>query len=329
MSIIGKLLRFALRSNLLAKLYWKHRPHGLYCFNFHRIGDSNKTPFDPCVFSCDVEDFEKHITFINKHFKIVSTQDVCQLVGAKTPINEHLALITFDDGYIDNYQLAYPILKRKNIPAIFFITTSLTDTQTIPWWDEIAWHAKQMPNTNLSLTGWPNSIMIGESLSRNDIRQILYYVKTSKLKVKQQLDELRAISKHEYKKECQTRLFMNWSELNEMQKNGMEIGAHSHSHEIFAKLNEEELQYELSHSKRLLEDNLNMKVTALSYPVGNVDTYHKRMFSEISRQGYKLAFTFCPVINKNITGEKFELGRFPVDSSFSQKALVKMLISCK
>ena len=326
MSLYKRIMRQAVRSKLLLNIFWKKRPKGLYCFNFHRIGDWKVTPFDPCVYSCDESKFEQHVKFIQQNFRIVSIKEVCNIIENNVEITEHLALITFDDGYIDNYQLAYPILKKYNISATFFITTSLTGGLDIPWWDEMAWHIKQLPKMDLRLQGWPKHVSINKSVSKKDIRQVLRYVKQSHQKVEQQLNELRLISKLEYDEDNKSRLFMSWSELDEMQQNGMEIGAHSHSHEIFSKLEESELQYELSHSKALIEKNLNTKVRALSYPVGNMDTYDKNMFDEISQQGYKLAFTFCPVLNTNINKFRFELGRFSVDESFSKKELTKLCL---
>ena len=71
-----------------------------------------------------------------------------------------------DDGYIDNYTLAYPLLKVLNLPAIFFISTSLIEERHLGWWDIIDYMLKKSrkntilrPNTKISTT--TKSVKIG------------------------------------------------------------------------------------------------------------------------------------------------------------------------
>ncbi|HCH69557.1 MAG TPA: hypothetical protein DE042_03485, partial [Colwellia sp.] len=87
---------------------WLTRENGLYCFNYHRIGDCTKTPFDPNLYSCSEEQFKKQIQFIKKNFQVITLEEVLLLAEHKLPLNRRYALITFDDGYIDNYEVAYP-----------------------------------------------------------------------------------------------------------------------------------------------------------------------------------------------------------------------------
>ena len=121
---------------------WLTRKDGLYCFNYHRIGDSTLTPFDPNIYSCTAEAFKMQLRFIKKHFQIITLDEAILLTKNQQPLNKRYALITFDDAYIDNYEIAYPILKEQKISAVFFIPTDYVDSAIIPWWDEIAWMLK-------------------------------------------------------------------------------------------------------------------------------------------------------------------------------------------
>ena len=100
--------RQAIKQGRLAKVLWPLRGNGLYCFNFHRIGNADNTAFDPCVFSCDVDSFKKYLDFFKKNFRVIALAELYSLIREGRPINEKLALITFDDGYRDNYDM--PIL---------------------------------------------------------------------------------------------------------------------------------------------------------------------------------------------------------------------------
>jgi len=313
----------------LSKVLWPLLNNGLYCFNFHRIGAWQDTSYDPCVFSCDAENFEKYLYFIKNNFRVVSLDEVNDITENKAPIKEALALITFDDGYSDNYHIAFPLLKSLKLPATFFITTNLINSNFIPWWDEIAWYVRQLANKTIKLTPWHHALTIDKKPSRQNIRNVLQQIKLNPALIESQLDELRAltpakISNHEIRN-----IFMTWQQVDEMAKNNMTIGAHSHTHKVFSCLSEAELDFELKESKRLIEFNLSRVINCLSYPVGSAKTYNKSMYKAISSNGYKLAFSFSAIINNNLNENRFEIGRFPIDRPFNERIFKEMILSAK
>ena len=325
---ISTVKRYLLKGSGLSPLFWRTRTKGLYCFNFHRIGDWRQTEFDPCVYSCSGEDLTKYVEFIKRNFRVISLDDLKEVLARKVPITEPLALLTFDDGYRDNYEIAYPILKDASVPATFFITTSLVQSNVVPWWDEIAWHVKQCAGQKIELDSWDSPICIstniaeGSSSSKAQIRTVLQKVKAASASVDTQLVELRGLTGKSIESERVGPMFMDWSQIRTMVANGMSIGAHSHSHQVFSGLSEDELKFELSHSKQLLESNLHMEISALSYPVGAVSTFSSSMFTEIEQQGYQLAFSFNAHTNINLQKNRFQLGRIPVDSEFDERAFM-------
>jgi len=310
----------------LSNLLWQYIPNGLYCFNFHRIGEHKETPFDPCVFSCNTEEFKKHLVFLKDNFKIVTIDEIENIIDKKLPINEKMALITFDDGYLDNYELAFPILKSLNIPATFFVTTSLINSNTVPWWDEIAWHIKQCAGGKIKLSNWKNAISINKVVGKQDIRTVLQRFKSDPKNIEKQLIELRKISNTSIPKDICNNLFMSWTQLKEMSDNNMTIGAHSHTHKIFSTLSKTELDFELTESKSLIESALKTSVSSLSYPIGSSTTYNKNMYGAIFEKGYSLAFSFRKVINKELYKNRFELGRFSIDQPFNKKTIQEMVL---
>ncbi|PHR83627.1 MAG: hypothetical protein COA59_11060 [Colwellia sp.] len=313
----------------LSTVLWPFLNNGLYCFNFHRIGAWQETSYDPCVFSCDAENFEKYLFFIKNNFRVVSLDEVNDIAEKNIPIKEALALITFDDGYSDNYHVAFPLLKSLKLPATFFITTNLINSNLIPWWDEIAWHIRQLANKTIKLTPWHHALTIDKKPSRQNIRNALQQIKKNPSLIESQLDELRALTS---KKICRNEIkdiFMTWQQIAEMVKNNMTIGSHSHTHKVFSCLSEAELNFELKESKRLIELNLSNTINSLSYPVGNSTTYNKSMCGAISSSGYKLAFSFNTLINKNLNENRFEMGRFPIDRPFNERIFKEMILSAK
>ena len=313
----------------LSKLFWPHLSNGLYCFNFHRIGKWQETDFDPCVFSCDEENFRRYMIFLKKHFRIVSLEELTAIIESNKPVTEKLALITFDDGYADNYHLAYPILKSLQLSATFFITTSLVDSDITPWWDEIAWHVKHCAGKSICLNDWSQAIKIDKLVSKQNIRSVLQRVKSTPAAIDSQLQQLKEISKSPIPDENKKNMFISWQQLIEMSENNMSIGTHSHTHKVFTCLTEDELNFELEESKRLIELNLAKSIDSLSYPVGSSSTYSHTMFDAISSKGYKLAFSFRGVINGKPSDNRFELGRFSIDQPFNERVFKEMILSAK
>lgn len=325
MMLLRKIKNKLIRDLGLINFIWKNRENGIYCFNFHRIGNSSTCIYDPCVFSCTEKDFKKYLDFIKSNFKVISQNQLLNLLDSDIELDKPYAYITFDDGYIDNYELAFPALKSAELPATFFIATSFIDSTIVPWWDEIAWHVKQCANKTIQLSTWSHKITISSSVLPQDIREVLNEFKKSPKNLESQLIELRDISGKSlsYNKSE----FMSWKQLAIMEQHGMSIGAHTHSHRILSSLNNSELTHELYYPKKLLENILKNQVCALSYPVGNPRTYNSEMFEEIENQGYKLAFTFRCFINQEIKSNQYQLGRISISAPFNEKEFMSLCIN--
>lgn len=79
------------------------------------------------LYSISKERFEKQLLYLKKKFKIVSSLELADMLSNGQMPKENIAVITFDDGLEDNYQEAWPILKKHSVPATIFMTTELVD----------------------------------------------------------------------------------------------------------------------------------------------------------------------------------------------------------
>lgn len=98
---------------------------------FHRVNDV--TAGD--ALTCGVEEFRRYCRFFARHFRVVSFGSLIRAMENGEDTSGSLA-ITFDDGYLDNHEIAAPILRSMNLPATFFITSRFIGSDTVPWWDE-------------------------------------------------------------------------------------------------------------------------------------------------------------------------------------------------
>jgi peptidoglycan/xylan/chitin deacetylase (PgdA/CDA1 family) len=323
--IINKIKMRISRYFGLTSILWKNRKNGVYCFNFHRIGDVNNCLYDPGVFSCTEEDFEKYLIFIKNNFKIIDQDTLIKMIESGVSPNNRFAHITFDDGYLDNYVLAFPILRSHNIPATFFVATSLIESNITPWWDEIAWHIRNCSKKTIQLSSWQKSVYLDKLNCINNIKKVLSQCKSSSQTIEEQLLELRTVTGLTLSQGENE--FMTWAQLLEMELAGMTIGAHSHSHRILSSLSPSELTYELRYAKELLEAKLTKKVVSISYPVGNKTTYNKEMFNEIEQQGYEVAFSFRYYLNQHLVHNKYQLARLSISDSFKETRFMEHCLS--
>ena len=99
---------------------------------FHRVQDTER----PEALTVGVRAFEQYCRFFREHFRVVALGDLVTRLERGLPAHRELA-ITFDDGYLDNHDMAAPILERLGLPATFFIVTDWMGTGLVPWWDRV------------------------------------------------------------------------------------------------------------------------------------------------------------------------------------------------
>jgi peptidoglycan/xylan/chitin deacetylase (PgdA/CDA1 family) len=97
---------------------------------FHRV--NNSTVGDGLT--CSVEMFERYCRFFARYFRVVSLRELVEKIERKASFEREL-VITFDDGYRDNYEFAAPILTRMGLPATFFVVSQFIGTESVAWWD--------------------------------------------------------------------------------------------------------------------------------------------------------------------------------------------------
>ncbi|MGQ0665542.1 MAG: polysaccharide deacetylase family protein [Nitrospiraceae bacterium] len=97
---------------------------------FHRV--NNSTVGDGLT--CGVEKFKAYCRFFARHFHVVSLSDLIEKLENDEVLTRQL-VITFDDGYRDNYEHAAPVLKEMGLPATFFVVSQFIGSEIVPWWD--------------------------------------------------------------------------------------------------------------------------------------------------------------------------------------------------
>src|SRR6185369_3692384 len=141
----------AQRTGLLAMLErWPKRP-GMLVVNHHRVTWPEQCPYDHGVIDSTPEQFERQILWLQRHFRMLTLEEAEEAACGERTIRDPAVLITFDDGYADNYEIAFPILKRLGVQGTFFLATSYVGGTRVPWWDSIACRVRRSPRETIRL----------------------------------------------------------------------------------------------------------------------------------------------------------------------------------
>jgi peptidoglycan/xylan/chitin deacetylase (PgdA/CDA1 family) len=281
-------------SGLTAALELMPKRRLLMVLTYHRIGDAAETLYDSGTFSASAEQFDAQIAYLKRSFHIAGVEEACEMVAGRQAPAGTSVLITFDDGYRDNYTLAFQILRSHNVPACFFLPTAFVGTRTVPWWDVIAYIIKQSKNPVVRLE-YPQPAAF--DLEREGLSEVIIAIlelcKSSKMRDKERflsgLEEGCGIQRPQTDSK---RRFLSWDEAREMQRAGMAFGSHTHTHEILSRLPPEQQEEELRVSREIMEKELAWPVSAMAYPVGERSTFSRETTMRLlERTGYSAAFS--------------------------------------
>jgi peptidoglycan/xylan/chitin deacetylase (PgdA/CDA1 family) len=262
---------------------------------YHRIlpKDSNDILFIQPGMYVTVETFEKHMAFISKNFKILSLEDLADHHRLK-----NACMVTFDDGWADNYDYAFPILKKYGIPATIFLSTNLVGKKEWPWTDRIAYYIHSIP-VNEFVHTWKAILRkiqleyFGSDLSAQDKRiireHVINYMKNlDNLMILSVMEELdKAMSNQ---KDClmKTGPWLTWDKVMEMMKAGISFGSHTHNHLILTRIPFQQAREEIALSQRILSEKMGKTVTTFCYPNGD---FNDDTMQIVEESGYKIAVT--------------------------------------
>jgi len=287
---------------------------GVLILNYHRIGEAGHSLLDRNLWSATTEEFDQQIRTIIRDFDIVGLND---LETALRDRRGRSVMITFDDGYLDNYTEAFPVLKSHGAPATFFITTGFLDVPQVPWWDEIAWMVRTCRLPFLPQTPWIGGpIQFDEPHRERAIRRILAAYKILDGDSTNEFMEHLAVELGTGRAPSHIghELWMTWAMIREMSQSRMTFGGHTVNHPILANLTAQAQDFEIGECKRRLTQELKQPIEAFSYPVGGHTSFNQHTRDALTRHGYKWAFTYVGGVVSQFHLDPFALQRSAVET---------------
>ncbi len=275
--------------------------------------------------------FDMQMRFLRQHFEVISMADLLGKWKSNSfDEGRRYCVITFDDGWYDNYEYAYPVLRKYNIPATIFLVTSLVGTKQWFWPERISyllercWNVsvtedrrrsvvvllrRYLGNWLLVRSGW------SETADRRSYDAIDQVIEACKCLPPEEIDELiekmRETLDVEFPAE---RAVLSWDEISEMSENGISFGSHSCTHRILTKLPFLEIKTEIEASNRALRERQINYVPVFCYPNGN---YNREIQTLVRDCGYEAAVAARFGFEGESPQELFGINRIGVHNDIS------------
>ena len=264
---------------------------GVLVLGYHRIGRPGDGVHDPRLWSATADDLGEQLRFLARHVEVVSGDELPEALRARR--GRHVAL-TFDDGYRDNYDAAYPVLRSQGLPAVFFLATGFLDRPRVAWWDEIAWMVRSSRRPGLEPGTWLTAPLPFGGPGRDAAIRALGAV-YGRLPAEQAEPFLAwlgvATGSGRADAGAAASTWMTWDMVREMRAAGMAFGAHTVDHPVLARHSVERQRREIAASVARLHEELGEKPTLFSYPIGAPGTFDARTRACLRDAGITHAFS--------------------------------------
>lgn len=286
-------------------------PRCLLVVNHHRVGDPEACPYDRGIFSATAEELDTQLAAVKKRYPVIGLDEAEDLILHPERMRRTHVLFTFDDGYLDNYEIAFPIFQSHGLSATFFLAPTLMGSRVLSDWDRAGYMVRRTERDSISLR-YPVErtfdLVAHRELSAGQI--LLLYYQADAQDSPRLLWELSEACGVEPPQEAEQRLYLSEAEAAEMVRGGMSVGSHTYSHRMLSTLSEDEQLEELVSSKRAIEAFAGQQVRTVAYPFGKENSFNAATARAARRAGYTVGFSFYSGGNYPDSIDPFDVRRF-------------------
>ena len=288
---------------------------------YHRVLDvenEDSYPFDIDLISASTAGFREQMRLLRRHYNPITFATLLDHQRTGTPLPPGAAIVTFDDGFDDNFRNAFPILKETGVPATIFLTTSFIDGQRTIWFEALAYRVMCAPPTTVRLAAQPG-VSIEVRRDRSSRRRVLHSLLEVLKRVPNRerlallADLERQLPVGEDLAAYRASQPLSWAQIREMSREGIEFGSHSVTHPILSMLTPEELRFELETSRQRIEVETGRPVHVLAYPVGGRNAFSPDVKRAARSAGYELGVSYLRGVQDPSNWDPFEIRRIHVE----------------
>src|SRR5215468_32001 len=267
--LLSLICRYRLRGRAVVLMYHRVLPAGSWTRSFST---------DAIIVTPDT--FAKHLRFLRKHFRPLGLDAFLAHLADRRRFPPRACLLTFDDGWRDNYEHAFPLLRRSAVPAAIFLPTAFIGSGRRFWQERLSHLLYSMvPDATLRSEPALQALDLERLQESGDDAAKAYvveFVRTLKHLERARIDAVLDTFDRAMPQSCSglaahVDMHLDWGQVREMQAAGIAFGSHSVSHSILPRLTREEMQRELEDSLHLIADATGARVDTLAYPNGDWD----------------------------------------------------------
>jgi peptidoglycan/xylan/chitin deacetylase (PgdA/CDA1 family) len=266
---------------------------GVLVLNYHRVGDHTAYPWDHTLWSASAELFDLQLAVLAAEAEVIGPGDIETALQSGKPGRR--VLVTFDDGYRDNFEIAYPLLRKHGLTASFFLATGFIDEPRIAWWDELAWMVRGSQVEELEAGEWlPRTVALDAAGADAAIATLTAHYKT--LRSEHAAAFLDHVAVATGSGRCDPdeakEMWITWEMARELKRGGMTIGGHTLTHPVLAGISPGRQEQEIEGCAERIEQELGEPMRWFAYPVGARGTFTADTRRILARGEVELAFSF-------------------------------------
>jgi peptidoglycan/xylan/chitin deacetylase (PgdA/CDA1 family) len=252
--------------------------------------------------------FEAHLSVLAQNCRVLSVEQAVNEMATDGELAEDTVSITFDDGYRSVYDIAYPLLRKHDLPATVYLTNDWINGEIPLWWEELA---DMIADCTLSnKTFGEIKEVLGIDLekrieSESDVRKRRFLLHDSiaghvrglnDTDVSSTMSELQNVLEYDGSKHTPAEA-MNWTQIAEMNRNNIRFGSHTCSHLNLSHAGLDVIEKEILESRSDIEGHIDSKVEGFAYPYGQDIHSYSRIEPVLSKHGFTYACTAFPGSN--------------------------------
>ncbi len=276
----------------------------LIVLNYHRASGGN---------------LRRHMQYLKRYYRVLHLEEALEELytpATENPRSTDLRtplVLTFDDGYSDNYTYAFPLARSLQMPITIFVVPGYVESGQYFWWGEgqrlvrrASVHEIVVEGHKYQLQNFHDKEQLGQLIdvcvrSATSVAEREDFLTT----MRQQLGVPTSVLPDE-----EGELPFNWEQMREMERSGwVSFGAHTMHHPVLAYLKDaDEIYYEVDECRRILAQQLGHPVRTFAYPIGRFEHIGDNAVHAVQEAGYDWALTTVYGINAPLS-DSHRLGR--------------------
>jgi len=256
---------------------------------YHSISESTEDRIDPSIIVSPAN-FEKQLASLADSAQVISMADYAEALHSGRSLPKNAVVLTFDDGYRDNWATALPLLRKFGFPATFLLATDYIGGGP-KWEDRVTGmlHRSKHETVTLDLQTGRMTFDTQDQKARGKsiVRLLGMLSRYQRSRREQVLADLAAQSEADTADFDQ--VMMDWDQAREIAATpGMTVGAHTVTHPNLTRVPDDQVQEEVVTSKQVVEQQIGQPVRFFCYPYGD---YDDRVIRSLKAAGFECAGT--------------------------------------